>query len=88
MGGVAGGSPADPHGNAQSPSKDDAGKPPAAAAKTDKPKTAHQAIKQNEHAGGANILMGSDAQRKAEAAPAKKSKGGFLGKLKKPFRKS
>ena len=85
MGGVAGGgNPADPQGTAQSESKDEAAKPPTAH-KTDNP---HQAVKVNEHAGGSNVRMGTAAQQKAEEAPPKKSKGGFMNKLKKPFGKS
>ena len=85
MGGVAGGgNPADPQGTAQSESKGDGGKS-AAAAKTDNP---HLAVKAKEHTSGSNAKMGSAAQQKAEEAPPKKSKGGFLNKLKKPFGKS
>ena len=84
MGGVAGGTPADPQGNSQSASKEDAGKPPAAA-KTDNFRTPHEAVKANQQAGGSNITMGSAAQDKASEVPAKKSKGGLMSKLKKPF---
>ena len=84
MGGVAGGTPADPQGNAQSASKDDAGKPPAAA-KTDNFRTPHEAIKANQQAGASNISMGNAAQEKSQDVPPKKSKGGFMSKLKKPF---
>ncbi|KAL0040887.1 hypothetical protein WJX79_008644 [Trebouxia sp. C0005] len=86
MGGVAGGSPADPHGNAQSDSKQDAA--PATAKPASNPKTPHEAVKANEHAGGSNIRMGGDAQQKAEEAPPRKHKSGFMSKLKKPFGKS
>lgn len=84
MGGVAGGgNPADPQSAAQSESKDEAAKPPAAA-KTDNP---HLAVKANEYASGSNVKMGAAAQQKAEEAPPKKSKGGFMSKLKRPFGK-
>jgi len=86
MGGVVGGSPADPHGNAQSDSKQDAA--PASAKPASNHKTPHEAVKANEHAGGSNIRMGSDAQQKAEEAPPRKHKSGFMSKLKKPFSKS
>lgn len=86
MGGVAGGSPADPHGNAQSESKQDAA--PATAKPATTHKTPHEAVKANEHAGGSNIRMGRDAQQKAEATPPRKQKSGFMSKLKKPFSKS
>ncbi|DBB04179.1 hypothetical protein WJX77_004720 [Trebouxia sp. C0004] len=86
MGGVVGGSPADPHGNAQSDSKQDAA--PATAKPASNYKTPHEAVKANEHAGGSNIRMGSDAQQKAEEAPPRKQKSGFMSKLKKPFGKS
>lgn len=85
MGGVAGGgNPADPQGTAQSESKDEAEKPPAAA-KTDNP---HLAVKANDYASGSNVKMGAAAQQKAEEAPPKKSKSGFMSKLKKPFGRS
>ena len=85
MGGVAGsGNPADPQSTAQSESKDEAAKSPAAT-KTDNP---HLAVKANEHASGSNVKMGAAAQQKAEEAPPKKSKGGFMNKLKKPFGRS
>ena len=83
MGGVAGGgNPADPQSNAQS--EDQAEKPPTAA-KTDNP---HLAVKANEYASGSNVRMGAAAQQKAEEAPTSKGKGGFMSRLKKPFRKS
>lgn len=84
MGGVAGGgNPADPQSAAQSETKDEAAKPPAAA-KTDNP---HLAVKANEYTSGSNVRMGAAAQQKAEEAPPTKSKGGFMSKLKKPFGK-
>ena len=87
MGGVAGGTPADPQGNAQSEDKAAAEKAPENAKAKD-PKDPHAAVKANEKAGGTNIAMGSAAQRKMDEAPAKKSKGGFMSKLKKPFSKN
>lgn len=86
MGGVAGGSPADPHGNAQTEAKGDAA--PATAKPNTHPKNPNEAVKQNEHAGGANVRMGSDARQKAKEAPPRKQKSGFMSKLKKPFSKS
>jgi len=85
-GGCGWGSPADPHGNAQSDSKQDAA--PATAKPASNHKTPHEAVKANQHAGGSNIRMGSDAQQKAEEAPPRKHKSGFMSKLKKPFGKS
>ena len=86
MGGLAGGTPADPQGNAQSEDKAAAEKAPESAKAKD-PKDPHAAVKANEKAGGTNIAMGSAAQRKMDEAPAKKSKG-FMSKLKKPFSKN
>lgn len=87
MGGVAGGTPGDPQGNAQSEDKAAAEKTPANS-KVKDPEDPHAAVKANERAGGANIAMGSAAQQRMEEAPPKKSKGGFMGKLKKTFSKN
>lgn len=84
MGGVAGGTPADPQGNAQSEDKAAAEKAPENARAKD-PKDPHAAVKANERAGGANIAMGGAAQQRMDEAPAKESKGGLMKKLKRPF---
>lgn len=81
MGGVAGGTPADPQGNAQSQDKAASEQPPASG-NSKNPKDPHTAVKANENAGSANIAIGGAAQQKMEEAPAMKSKGGFFGKLK------
>lgn len=87
MGGVAGGTPGDPQGNAQSEDKAAAEKAPANDKAKD-PKDPHAAVKANEHAGGTNIVMGSAAQQRMEEAPQKKSKGGFMNKVKRTFSKN